>query len=113
MLAQDLDQIQSNAGLKFPFTDIGGLISALLPYIFGAAAIALLVYLVLGGFQLMTSRGDPKAIQGAQGKIANALIGFAVVVMSYAIIGLIGQVLGISQFSDIFGGILRFGGRGR
>ena len=107
MLAQlDLNQIQNNA---FPSNNIpnsvGKFIGNILPYIFGAAAIALLIYLILGGFQLMTSQGDPKAAQGAQAKITNAVIGFIIVIFAYVIIRLLGTVLGLTgtSFGTPFG----------
>lgn len=98
-----LDAIQSAGlqGSKVP-TQIGPLITLILPYIFYGAGIGLLVYLIMGGLQLMTSRGDPKAIQAAQTKITNALIGFIVVIFAYILVALFGKVLGISAFEMIF-----------
>lgn len=87
----------NSAGLK-----PGGIISALFPYIFGAAGIALLIYLVMGGLQLMLSRGDPKAVQAAQAKITSALIGFIIVIIAYTLVTLIGQLLGVGIFSQTF-----------
>jgi len=105
MLTQklDLEQIQKGAFPDSNFggtTKIGDIISSVLPYIFGAAGIALLIYLILGGFQIMTSRGDPKA------KITNAVIGFIIVFLAFIIVQLLGQVLGLkgTLFSQIFGG---------
>ncbi|HKC04998.1 MAG TPA: hypothetical protein VKC54_03940 [Patescibacteria group bacterium] len=109
MLAQlNLDEVE-RAGVgplfaRYGSSGIGGIISALLPYIFSAAGIALLIYLILGGFQLMTSRGDPKAMQAAQGKITNAILGFVVVIISFALVRLLGQLFGINAFSQVFGG---------
>lgn len=79
--------------------------SGILNYVFGAATIALLIYLVLGGLQMMTSRGEPKAMQGAQAKITNALIGFVIVIAAFIIIQLVGQLFGIqgTLFGKIFG----------
>lgn len=82
--------------------DIGGIITAILPFIFSAAAMLLLVYMAIGGLQMMTSRGDPKAMQSAQGKITNALIGFVIVIIAVSLVLLIGQLLGINVFSQIF-----------
>ena len=76
---------------------IGGVVSAFLPYVIGVAGIALLIYLVLGGLQLMMSRGDPKAIQAAQGKITNALIGFIVIILAFTVVQLVGNLLGLQQ----------------
>jgi hypothetical protein len=109
MLAQapDLESIQSSAGLDLPFTNVAGLISVTLPYVFGIAGIALLIYLVTGGFQMMFARGDPKAIQSAQAKVTNALIGFAIMVVAYFIVQILGQLLGIDVFREVFGGFTR------
>ena len=106
-LAQDLNTIQTGA---FPSASplaqmsVGGIISSILPYIFGAASLALLIYLVLGGLQLMTSRGDPKAAQGAQAKITNAVIGFVIIIFAYFIVQIFGQLFGIKNtlFGQIF-----------
>lgn len=103
LLAQNLDSIQSSglSGNKIP-SDIGSLISTTLPYVFGAAAIALLIYMISGGLQMMTSQGDPKAMQSAQGKITSAVMGFVIVIISFAITSLLAQILGIGSISNIF-----------
>jgi hypothetical protein len=106
LLTQNLDQIQTGAfpGNNIP-TNFGGLVGKALPYIFGAAGIALLIYLVLGGLQMMTSSGDPKAMQGAQAKITNALIGFVIIIIAFFIVQLFGQLFGLQNtpFGQIFG----------
>jgi hypothetical protein len=103
LLAQgpDLDAIQSGAGIKAP-SDLGELISVALPYVFYISGFLLLIYMVLGGFQLMTSRGDPKAIQSAQAKITSALIGFVIILLSAGIVVILGKVLKVEVFSNIF-----------
>ena len=109
LLAQDLDAIQASAFPKATFggasTTIGEFItkSGILTYVFGAAAILLLVYLVIAGLGMMLSRGDPKAMQAAQGKITNALIGFIIVFFAFALVALFGKILGIAVFGTIFG----------
>jgi len=105
----NFDQIQASA---FPSASplasmtLGGIIGNTLPYIFAAAGMALLIYLVLGGLQMMTSRGDPKAMQAAQAKITNALIGFIIVIFAFVIVRLFGDLFGLrlTLFSQIFGG---------
>ena|SRR3989344_5944097 len=97
-LAQNLDAIQQNAGITPP-KDVGTLISDIFKtYIFYAAGIGLLIYLILGGFQLMLSRGDPKAIEGAKGKITNALIGFVIVIIAYFLVKLMAKIFGLVDF---------------
>lgn len=99
-------QIDSTDGVvDINKTDVGGIVSAILPYIFGAAGILLLIYLVTAGLNLMLAKGDPKAIQAAQSKITNALIGFIIVFFAFIIVQLIGQILGLegTLFSQVFG----------
>lgn len=109
MLAQRLDfnSIQKNGLPGFKYTDakLGVLFTNILPYVFGIAGIVLLVYLIIGGFGFMTSRGDPKSTQIAQSRITNALIGFVIVVFAYTIIQILGQIFGIqgTYFGQIFG----------
>jgi uncharacterized membrane protein len=103
--ALDFNEIQSSAfGGKFKFQGgtIGDIVSGLVPYFFLIAGILLLINLILGGLSLMLSRGDPKAVQSAQGKITNSLIGFLIVFAAYWIVQLIGRVFGINALTDTF-----------
>jgi hypothetical protein len=108
LLAQDLNSIQTGAFPNATFgTNIGDFISksGIMDYIFGAAAIALLIYLVLGGLQMMTSQGEPKTMQGAQAKITNALLGFVIIIVAFFIVQLVGNLLGLqgTLFGQVFG----------
>lgn len=109
LLALSLDTIGVEGLPDFKYnvsgwTQPARLIAVVLPYIFGAAGLALLVYMVLGGLQLMTSRGDPKAAQAAQAKITNAVIGFVIIILAFFIVQIFGQVFGIENtlFGQIF-----------
>jgi hypothetical protein len=53
----------------------------------------------------MTSRGDPKAAQGAQTKITNAIIGFVIVIFAYVIVQIFYAVFNLkgTQFGKPFG----------
>jgi hypothetical protein len=100
----DLNKIQQEATPTFNFTGkkLGDIISALLPYIFSAAGLILLLYLIYGGIQLMLSQGDPKSIQAAQSKITNAVIGFIIIFLAYWLVQIVGKMLGIESFGSIF-----------
>jgi hypothetical protein len=105
LLAQDFDSIQSQGLPGFTGgSNVGEFISnsKILDYVFGAAALLLLIYLVTAGLGMMMSRGDPKAMQAAQSKITNALIGFVIVFFAYALVSIIGKVFGIAVFGTIF-----------
>lgn len=71
-------------------------------YVFVIAGILLLIYLLAGGFQLMFAAGDPKKVQGAWGKITNAIIGFVIIFVAYWVTQLIGKVFNISIINTIF-----------
>jgi len=107
MLAQlNLGEIQKNAIPEFKFKgnsgSLGGIISALVPYVFTIAGLLLLLYLIIGGFGLLTSGGDPKKMQGAKGQITNALVGFLIIFVSYWLVQIIGSILGLEIIGKIF-----------
>lgn len=60
------------------------------------AALAVLLYLILGGFQWLTSGGDKGKTEGARNKITSALIGLLIVVASWAIYQLVLRIFGIN-----------------
>jgi uncharacterized membrane protein len=103
MLAElNLSKIEGAAGLKFAGGNLGAIISDSLKYIFAIAGILLLIYLVLGGIQYLTSGGDPKKTQEAQSKITQALIGFVIIFASYWIVQIISTVLGLDKIKQTF-----------
>ena len=81
---------------------IGTIITELYSYIFWVTGILLLVYLLAGGFQLMFAAGEPKKVQGAWGKITNAVIGFVIIFISYWVTKLIGQIFKIDIINTVF-----------
>jgi hypothetical protein len=81
---------------------VGQIISRFLPYIFGLAGFAVLIYAVFGGFQVMNSQGDPKQMAQGREKITYAVVGFIIMAVAYLIVQLIGRVLGIEQIITIF-----------
>lgn len=106
MLAQIFDKITlspSPAPIN-PTTSlkIGDIITGILPYVFTITGILILVYLLLGGLQMMFAAGDPKKVQGAWGKITNAVIGFVIIFIAYWLTQLIGKIFNIQIINDIF-----------
>lgn len=103
-LAQiDFDKLQKASNPDFGFSSFGEIITAILPYVYSIAGIALLLMLLAGGLQLMTSGGDPKGMEGGKQKITNALIGIIIVFVSFWIVQIVGRILGIEVFKGIFG----------
>jgi hypothetical protein len=81
---------------KLEFSDIGSLISSLIPYILVLAGLILFIFLIIGGFGLLTSGGSPDKVKAAQGKITSAVIGFVIIFISYWLVRILEIVLGIS-----------------
>ena len=82
-------------GNQFKFSSLSGLsgigavVSALLPYVYVVAGLLLFVYLIYGGFHLLTSFGSPKAILEAWLIVFRALVGFIMIFMSFWLIRLV------------------------
>jgi len=73
---------------------LGNVLSSLLTYVFPIAGLILLVMLILGGFELLTSGGNPDTVKAGQGKVVSALIGFLIVFVAWWLMQIIETVLG-------------------
>ena len=98
----DFDALQKTVGLKPEVGTVGGIVSSLVTYLFVFAGFALLLYLIFGGFQLMTAGGDPAKLKESRAVITNALVGFLVILVAYWVVQAIGIVFGIGEISTIF-----------
>lgn len=94
-IAGFLDTIQSNSGLSAP-SDPSSIISSAIPYLFGAAGIVLIFNIISAGINIMTSKGDPKLLQMAQSKLATSGIGILILFVSFWVVQIIMQFLGIN-----------------
>ena len=102
-LAQiDFNNLEGRNNFKFAGQSFGDIINFVIPYIFTAAGLLLLLYLIYGGYHMIISGGEPKALQEARGKVTNALIGFIIVFISYWLVQIVGKILGIEGFGGIF-----------
>lgn len=82
--------------IRYVDTDtVGKILSDTLPYILVISGLLLFFYLVSGGFDLMTSAGDPKKIEQGKEKITAALIGFVIVFVAFWVYVIITYILGI------------------
>lgn len=84
----DLGKVIDNVlvPLKFRFSStstLGEIIGALIPYLYAIAGIALLLFLIGGGYGYLTSAGDPKKIEAAKNTITLAIIGFLIIIAAY------------------------------
>jgi hypothetical protein len=100
---KDITDYNAGIGLnpsKFNANDnaniVGGIISALLPYVLTIAGLILFGMLIAGGFSMLTAAADPKKAESGQQLITNAIIGFIIIFTAYWLTQILEIVLGIS-----------------
>lgn len=81
-------------------TTVGNIISNALLIVFIVAGLAVLVFLIWGAFDWITSGGDKEKVSAARRKITNAFIGLVLLALAAFLVTLIGQVVGINLFRD-------------
>ena len=84
-------QIPNPTGIK----NLADLVDNLISLAFFAVGLGFFINLIIGGFQWMSSSGDPKSLQTARGRITNSLIGLIIVIASFSIALIVETVLGI------------------
>ncbi len=70
----------------------GGIISAILPYIFGIAGFLSIIIIVISGIQFITSSGNPEAAASARNRLIFALIGLAVIILAFAVLQIVDKL---------------------
>lgn len=77
----------------------GGLLEKLLSSVIGfltlGAILWFVVQIIIGGYGLMTSGGDPKSAADSRQRIINAVIGLVVVFVALIFAAVIGYLLGV------------------
>lgn len=76
------------------FASLGNAVSNILTIAFTVAILVVLVMLIWGAFEWITSGGDKDTVGKARGRIINALIGLAVLAVAYALARVAAQFLG-------------------
>lgn len=90
--------IEPPTGFEFAGDSIGDVINAFIPIIFSIAGLLLFGLLIWGGFELLTSAGDPKKTESAKSRLTSAIIGFVIIFAAYWIIQILEVVFGINVF---------------
>ena len=67
--------------------------------IIALAGVVLFVMLIIGGVRYVTSGGDPKSAEGARNTITYAIGGLVLVLISYLILVIIGQITGATNIT--------------
>lgn len=69
----------------YGFQSISEALSKVMELVFFFALVLVLIYLVWGGIQWITSGGDKAGTEAARGKITGAIVGIIIVAVSFAI----------------------------
>lgn len=90
-------QVDIKTQFGSPFTDLGSLISTLLPNIFIIAGVIFFVLLIFGGLSFIINAGKGESEAAGKGKnmITWAIIGFILIFASIWIIQIVGFITGI------------------
>ena len=102
LLAQDLQLPGSTSKITGPlkgtkFTTLADLINNAIPILLPVAGVFLLAYLIWGGFDYLTSMGDPKKAEAGKNKITQAILGFFIIFAAYWIVQLVAFVFGLKS----------------
>lgn len=85
--------------------NLGAVLSTLLSFVMGIAALAVFIYLIWGGIQWITSGGEKGKTEEARNKITSAVIGLIVLAASYALLMLLLNILGFASLTETLTGI--------
>lgn len=83
------------------YKDLGNFITNVLTLAFTIAVLVVLVMLIWGAFEWITSGGDKEAVGKARSRIINALIGLAVLAVAFALATVAAQFLGFPNFTSL------------
>lgn len=71
---------------------VGQIISGIIPVVLGIAGFITVIMIVISGIQFITSSGNPEAAGAARSRLIFAIIGFVVIILSFAILQVINSV---------------------
>lgn len=106
----DLGTLKGLGPLGFEGTDItkegafelfNNTISIIIGLLTIIAGIWFLFQVITAGFQWLSSSGDKTSIENARNKLTHSVVGLVIVVMAFAIISIIGNLLGIEFLKPV------------
>ena len=98
LLAQKLDIYGQE--IEGPLKGIGNIadvINVIIKLVYPSAGVLLLIYLIWGGFEYMSSGGEPEKVTNAQNKIKYAIIGVTLLAFSFLIVRIATYILGFGE----------------
>ncbi|HEX5430007.1 MAG TPA: pilin [Patescibacteria group bacterium] len=69
--------------------EIKNIIPQIISIVLGFAGLVAIAYVILGGFQLVTSRGSSEQAEKGRKTLTNAIIGLVIIILSYVIVSIV------------------------
>jgi len=88
-------------GVIPPEKRIGAIVTFFVSFLVVIAVLAALLYIILGAFQWITSGGDKTKVESARNHIIAAVIGLIIIALTFVIINVLMQVLGIGSLTNL------------
>lgn len=82
-----------SAGSPAKAASIGALILATIKVLLLVAASVAVVFLMVGGYRYVVAHGNEEATEAAKKTMTGAIVGLAVIILSFAIINLVSRIL--------------------
>ena len=71
------------------FDSLASVVNNAVPLLFSIAGIFLLAYILWGGFDYLTSMGDPKKAEAGKNKITSAILGFLIIFVAFWLVQIV------------------------
>jgi len=94
-------EIEGPTGIGDRFPTLSSLVTNALPIIFSIAGAILFIYLIWGGFDFLTSMGDPKKAESGKNKITSAIIGFIIIFTAFWITQIIDYLFKLGIYNPV------------
>ena len=101
ILAQSLNyNVGIGSSIHGPLVGINNLsdiITVLMSFFYPFAGVVLLFVFIWGGYDFLTSHGEPEKLNSGRAKITSGIIGFVLLAASYIIARVLGFIFGVGE----------------
>ncbi len=79
------------------FDNIGSIVNLFVSNMFILAGLILFIGIILGGFKVMTSGGDPDKLGSGKKTLTYSAIGFGIIMVSYFLVKVVFKIIGVDN----------------
>lgn len=85
----------SISGPLVGINNIGDLFNVLTSFLYPFASLILFVVLIMGGYDILLSHGDPEKVKSGRMKMTAGVVGYVLLGLSYLVSRIIGYIFGV------------------